>query len=340
MTRSLPRDKALAALNARRWLAAGAALGCALSLLGGCSKSDPDDKPQTATTATPKPPSPGTVELKADLQQVLHLKIESVVAASGPQELVGYGRVLDPTPLAALVSDWGVARAAALASDQELERTKLLRNQGTASVRALQAAESTAERDRLAVDAIRDRLALAWGRVLARRSDLYGLVRALTAQDRLIVRVELPAGDAPPGQPQRARLMALGNPEGIFEADFLGPAPFTDPQLQGQGFLFLTGHNPLHLTPGAAVTAYLELSGKPLSGVWVPPSALIRVDTRIWVYTLHDEARFVRTPVSLGTSGPNGRLVTEGVRAGDKVVTQGAQALLSEELKPQSPLPD
>jgi hypothetical protein len=280
------------------------------------------------------------VEVKAELQQILHLKIEALSAASAPQELIGYGRVLDPAPLAALVSEWAVARAAARVSDQELERTKLLHQQNTASLRALQSAEAAAERDRLLVDSMRDRILLSWGRALAHRADLSGLLRVLTAQDRVIVRVELSAGEAPSAPLLRARLAALNDPEKTIEAEFLGPAPATDPQLQGRGLLFLTQGNALDLTPGAAVTAYLELGGKPQKGVWVPASALLRVDSRIWVYTQHADTSFVRTPVVLGPPGSNGWLVTEGVRPDDKVVTQGAQMLWSEELKPQTSLPD
>jgi membrane fusion protein, multidrug efflux system len=328
-----------AAPNARRWLVV-CSLGCTLILLAGCPGSGDPDKPKKAHTETPKAPSSDTVELKTDVQGMLHLKIEGLSAASAPQELTGYGRVLDPTSLVAVASEWAVAKASAMASGQELERAKILQKQSTASVRALQAAESTAARDRLLVESIRDRIALTWGRVIARHADLTGLLRDLTAQDRVIVRVEVPVGEGPAAQPQRARLAALGDPQKTIEAEFLGPAPVTDPQLQGQGFLFLTHHNALNLTPGTAVTAYLELGGEAHSGVFAPASALLRYDSRTWVYTQISATSFLRTPVSLGPSMPNGWLISQGVHAGDRVVTQGAQVLLSEELKPQIRVPD
>jgi membrane fusion protein, multidrug efflux system len=340
MKRTLLTHAVCAAPNPWRRLAAHCSLACMLILLVGCSGSGDPDEPKKANSETPKAQSSGTVELKTDMQEMLHLKIESLSAASAPQELTGYGRVLDPTPLAAAVSEWAVARAAAMATDQELERTKILAKQNTASVRALQGAESTAARDRLLVQSIRDRISLSWGRVIARRTDLTGLLRDLTAQNRVIVRVEVPVGEGPTDQPQRARLAALSDPAETIEAEFLGPAPATDPQLQGQGFLFLTRGNALNLTPGAAVTAYLELGGEPQSGVFVPASALLRYDSQTWVYAQKSETSFLRTPVSLGLSMPNGWLITQGVRADDRVVTQGAQALLSEELRPQTRLPD
>lgn len=326
-------------------MTAGRSLACVLILLAGCSDRGDHDSGESQgrpkeQAGTSNANSPGTVELKADVQRMLHLKIERLGAASAPQEIAGYGRVLDPAPLAAAVSEWATARAASVASEQEFERLKMLQKQNTASVRALQAAEAAAVRDRLLVESIRDRVALSWGRTLSRRADLTGLIRALTLQDRAIVRVELPVGEGPSVQPQGARLTALTEPGKAMEAEFLGLAPATDPQLQGRGFLFLTRDNPLNLTPGAAVGASLKLGGEALRGVTLPESALVRYDTRTWVYVQKDPTTFVRTPVSLGPPLPGGWLITQGLRAVERVVTQGAQVLLSEELKPQTSLPD
>jgi multidrug efflux pump subunit AcrA (membrane-fusion protein) len=88
------------------------------------------------------------------------------------------------------------------------------------------------------------------------------------------------------------------------------------------------------------VSASLELGGEALRGVLLPDTALVRYDTRTWVYVQKDATTFARTPVSLGPPLPGGWLITQGLRAADRVVTQGAQVLLSEELKPQTSLPD
>lgn len=287
-----------------------------------------------------QPTSPGTVELKEDVQRVLHLKIEPLSARSAAPEMPAFGRVLDPAPLAAAVSEWATARAASVASQQEYERVTMLRQQNTASVRVLQAAEASAMRDRLLVNSIRDRVALTWGLALVRRADLTRLVQALTSQDRVIVRVELPANEAPAAQPQRARLTPLSEPGEAIEAEFLGRAPVTDPQLQGQGFLFLTRGNALNLTPGASVSASLALGGETLLGVMLPDSALVRYDTQTWIYVQKDTTTFARIRVALRCPLPGGWLITQTWRVADRVVTQGAQVLLSEELKPQTSLPD
>lgn len=314
-----------------------ALVGC--SQRGGHVGSDSQDRAKEPTPAS-QPKSPGTVELKEDVQRALHLTIVPLSAASASPTIPAYGRVLDPAPLAAAASEWATARAASVASEQEFQRVTMLRQQNTASVRALQAAEAAAARDRILVESIRDRVALTWGSLLARRSDLTRLVQALTSQDRVIVRVELPVGEGPSAQPHGARLTSLSEPAKTIEAEFLGRAPATDPQLQGQGFLFLTRDNALNLTPGAAVSASLELGGEALRGVMLPDLALVRYDTQTWIYVQKDPTTFTRTRVALGPPLPAGWLITQKLRASDRVVTQGAQVLLSEELKPQTSLPD
>src|SRR6202022_2042475 len=92
--------------------------------------------------------SPGVVKLDSRLQQRLHLEVEPLTALTSPAELKGYGRVLDPTPLAGLVTELATAQAAATASGKEFARLQSLQEDNNASIRALQAAEAAATRDR------------------------------------------------------------------------------------------------------------------------------------------------------------------------------------------------
>ena len=90
-------------------------------------------------------------------------------------ELKGYGKVLDPAPLAALVTELASAQAAYTASSNELARLKTLEGQGNASARALQTAEAAAQRDHLAVQSARERLTLSWGKAVADQTGPAGL---------------------------------------------------------------------------------------------------------------------------------------------------------------------
>jgi multidrug efflux system membrane fusion protein len=280
--------------------------------------------------------SPGTVQVTSELQHALHLKIEPLSAASAPRQIRGFGRVLDPGPLATEVNELETAQAAAAASNEEWKRTKVLQTQETASVRAVQAAEAAAVRDRLLVQTARDRIELAWGGILARRANLAGLTHALTAREQVIVRVQLPIGDETPERLLGARVGALTMSGAAVEAEFIGNAPDTDPQLQGQGFLFLTRANTLRLTPGAAVTASLQVEGPAAHGVFLPATSVLRHDGQTWVYVQTNATTFVRRPVSLDFPQTDGWLITEGLHPAERTVTQGAQVLLSEELKPQA----
>src|SRR5260221_11152295 len=81
------------------------------------------------------------VSMNDETQGNIGLKVEKPAAAQWQPELKGYGLVLDPAPLAAILTELDSARAAWVASSNELARLKILAAQGNTSPRALQAAE-------------------------------------------------------------------------------------------------------------------------------------------------------------------------------------------------------
>ena len=117
------------------------------------------------------------LEVPEAAQKRIGLKLEPLAAASLSPEVKGYGRVLDPAPLAAIVSELvaaslavensrrelelahkrretetATAQLTAKTSALELERTRTLAKQSNASERALQAAELAAQKDRLTAE--------------------------------------------------------------------------------------------------------------------------------------------------------------------------------------------
>ena len=110
-------------------------------------------------------------------QKDLGIQVKSPAAFQMSPELKGYGQVLDPAPLAALITELASAQAAYTASSNELARLKTLEGQGNASARALQTAEAAAARDLLAIQSARERLALSWGKAVADQKDLPALVQ-------------------------------------------------------------------------------------------------------------------------------------------------------------------
>lgn len=275
------------------------------------------------------------VTLDAATQKTTALQTAALARAERNPELKAYGRVLDISPLATLVAELTTAQAANEASQAELRRLKSLAAQNNASERALQAAEAAAVRDQTQLDSTRLRLLANWGSSISGRADLPGFVQSLGALTSILVELDVPAGQALPALPTGARLVTLSDPTSSLAAQLLGPAPLTDPQLQGHGFLVLVSPNPARLAPGAAVSGFLTLPGDPQRGVLLPRNAILRFNGQTWVYLQTGAETFQRTEVHLETPLVDGWFVREGLKPQDRVVTVGAQQILSEELKGQ-----
>ena len=275
------------------------------------------------------------VTMSDELQGDAGIVVANPEAAQLAPELKGYGRVLDPTPLGALMTELASARAAYAASSNELARLNILAAQGNASARAVQTAEAAALRDQLAVQSANERLALSWGRAVAEQKDLPGFIQSLTSHGNVLVRIDLSAGEILPASPTGARLVTLSGSS--VEAEFLGAASAVDPQTQGRGFVFLAKTGAAQLMPGEAVIGFLKLPGESLTGVIIPREAIVRTEGKGWVYVLGKTGdAFTRKEILMDHVTGTGWFVTNGITAGDHVVVTGAQTMLSVELKPAS----
>ncbi len=77
--------------------------------------------------------------------------------------------------------------------------------------------------------------------------------------------------------------------------------------------------------------------GKAVDGVLVPSAAIVWWQGRAWAYVRAGPDRFVRReiPTSLPAPDGSGGYIVRDLPAGAEIVTQGAQALLSEEFRAQ-----
>jgi hypothetical protein len=273
--------------------------------------------------------------LDAETQKTMGLAVAPLESSELAPEIKGFGRVLDPAPLAGLVTDFAAAGAASQASEAELKRLKSLAAQDNASQRALETSQAAASHDLATAQSIRMKLLSAWGQAIASRADLPEFAHSLVALESALVELDLPAGEAISTLPKSAVLMTLAGDSKPIPAELIGPAPAVDPQTQGQGFLFLIKPNTTRLAPGASVTGLLSLPGAPVPGVLMPREAIVRFNGVTWVYHQTSETTFERLLVSLERPMEKGWFVREGVKTGDKIVTVGAQQMLSEELKGQ-----
>src|SRR4029077_14154517 len=111
------------------------------------------------------------------------IKVEKPAVTNISPELKGYGRVLDPAPLANAIGEVAVAEATYKASSNELARVQLLAGQGNASSRAAQTAETPPLKDQLAAQAAKDRFVLTWGKALATQENMPSFLQSLTSRE-------------------------------------------------------------------------------------------------------------------------------------------------------------
>ena len=152
--------------------------------------------------------------------------------------------------------------------------------------------------------------------------------------DTMLARVDLPAGEVAGSKTSTARIIAVGREEQQVRGERVALASIANPRTLGEGYLFRVAGFGGILRPGAAVTAYLQVDGKPSTGFLIPPSAVVRTGGKAWIYRQIADERYTRQEVTLGSSSNRGWLVT-GVTERDRVVSVGAQLLLSEEQKSQ-----
>ena len=112
-------------------------------------------------------------------------------------------------------------------------------------------------------------------------------------------------------------------------ATLISPFPRVDPRIQGRNFLYVASAQ-ADFTTGINVLAQLAV-GKQVQGVIMPVTAVVWSEGKSWAYLQTAPNQFSRREVATEIPVDNGYLVSAGFSAGSKVVTRGAQSLLSEE---------
>ncbi len=113
------------------------------------------------------------------------------------------------------------------------------------------------------------------------------------------------------------------------EATLISPFPRVDPRIQGRSFLYSAPARP-DFTPGVNLVSHFTV-GSSTRGVVVPSSAVVWSQGKAWAYVQTNARQFSRREVPTGSPVDAGYFANAGFSAQDKVVTRGAQSLLSEE---------
>jgi len=357
MKRRLPYFFALAVVLV---LAVGIC-GYAYMVLGDSSSA------RAASPATAAQPSVQTVNgetvvmVSPDAQRASHIEVSPLAATTVEHTRPAYATVIDLQPLFDLRNRLASARADAesLATQASNARAQYARSQTlfdddrNMSRKSLQDAQTAMQGDdararsaQAIQEGLNAMLRQQFGDKLANAAttSASGLFERLLTGRAAVVRVTLSAGEAiasgeaPPG-------VTVDGPDGQQIAmQRLSASPTADPAVQGQTWLYVSTRA---LPVGMRTTAHLPATQGATTSLVIPARAVLWYGGQTWVYVKTTDDHFTRRFVPSSNNDnddddhdhdhdhDHGITVTEGFHPGDKVVTQGAQLLLSEELKPQ-----
>jgi hypothetical protein len=272
---------------------------------------------------------PHAVQLQTAKQAHLGVVVTRLAAAAPPSGTTTIARVLDPGPLLTLDGELASAMAAQAASRAEAERTrKLFSEDRTASARAVETANAQAQADQERVASARRRLTLEWGDGIMsmtpeKRTALLNDLARVRAE---LVRVELPVGAVAPKIGGHLELRVTGDSKPL-DATVLGLLPAADPRLQTSGVLVELRGADASLPIGRMLTATIPAPSGAAPGVLVPRGALLRDDSKVWVYVQTAPESFIRREVVGYVPQADGWFVREGLMPGERVVSTGADVL-------------
>jgi hypothetical protein len=321
-----------------------------LTFLGACrTGKDPDDEDRAKTAPATPPPAKisfenGAVILTMDEQAQKRMGIE-VGALAGTSN-----RLQADVPATVLsVQDLATFRNGYVAALSQIEKNRvdievvrkqyvrvksLFDNDQNTSAKAMESAEGNLRALETQERAAEQELNLQgsmveqqWGSVVAKwaMDGSPELDRILGTRD-VLIQVTLPFD-----QNHTAAKTILVEVPGRTraEATLLSAFPRVDPRIQGRSFLYSTPAQ-ADFTPGVNLVAHLAVGGS-TRGVVVPASAVVWSEGKAWAYLQTAARQFSRREVATDAPVDAGYFVTTGFAAANKVVTRGAQSLLSEE---------
>ena len=229
------------------------------------------------------------------------------------------------------------ARLEADVARKEYARLKTLFDQNqNISEKSLQSAEGTLQANEADVRASEQQLNLQssvvrqeWGSVVAEWAvDGSPELQRVFDQREVLVQMTTPS-DETYGAPKTVSLEIPGGGQRAA-ARLVSTYPRIDPRIQGRSFLYVSPGR-AGLTPGLNMVAHVSV-GNQMKGLIVPTSGVVWSEGKAWAYIQTSHEHFARRVVATDNPVDTGFFVVEGFSAGDRVVTKGAQALLSEEL--------
>jgi hypothetical protein len=245
-------------------------------------------------------------------------------------------QVLDTASLISGLADLHAAQATATASNNEAQRMEALYKADNASLKAVEATRAQAANDHAHVQSLQAQLLTGWGAAITRlpTAAREQLMHEILAGKIALIRAEV-AASAPTSLGASSVTMKLLNDDRAIKATLLGTLPQTNAQSVGKAYLLSAAVNEqLDLQPGEVLSAELQDSTRKLTGVKLPHAAVVRWQGQQWAYVETAVGHYQRVALQIAQSLPDGLLVGDGIKAGDKVVNVGTGLLLGAELAP------
>jgi hypothetical protein len=323
-----------------------------MTFLGACKNSlgrDPDDEDRAkAAPATPAPAQisfeNGEVILTMDEQAQKRIGIEvGVLAGSSnrPQAEVP-ATVLSPQDLATFRNGYVTAQSQIeknrvdieVARKQYTRAKSLFDSDQNISAKTLESAEGNLRALETEQHAAEQQLKLQgsmaeqqWGGVVGKWAmDGSPELDGVLGMHEVLIQVTFPF-DQNYAAPKTILVEVPGRTRA--HASLISAFPRVDPRIQGRSYLYTAPAQP-DFTPGVNLVSHLTVGNSTL-GVVVPASAVVWSEGKAWAYLQTAARQFSRREVPTDSPLDAGYFVRTGFSAESKVVTRGAQSLLSEE---------
>lgn len=312
------------------------------------------ESPAHEAPAVPKPASRTAIEggrivVKLAPGERERIGVETLDVAPGNHriEIQAYGSVLDLARVTELTNAYASAQAALQTAQAKAEVSKSAfqraRNLGPYATQVqLETAEGTYQTDQASLSAAQSQLrTLAataqqeWGPVIGKAIiERAPAVTRLIERTEFLVQVTLPPGEVLKGQPNTAFAEVPPQSERVA-LRYVSPATRTDQRIQGVSLFYVVSGDS-GLLPGMSTLAFIT-ADRAAHGILVPEDAVVHWQGGAWFYRAIGEGGFARHPLPSGAAMSADAYVVGDITEETEIVVRGAQALLSEEARAQSP---
>jgi hypothetical protein len=245
------------------------------------------------------------------------------------EETAGYGVVVPHEAIAQAAAEIVTAQATERLSQSALSRARRLSGTpGAVSADVEETAARQAAVDSAALTLAVQRMSSTLGMNPPwKAGENNAILQDLSSGRIKLVRVTFPLGALSGGVPARLRAAHIGGskPDKSWTMNKVWNAP-ADASVPGRSFFALLKGS--DAGEGERLLVWAPI-GESVAGVVVPAAAAVMSEAKYWCFIEKKPGTFQRSEIDTARPVPEGYFVTEGVAAGDKVVTAAAGQLLA-----------